>query len=428
MKRSDVGVGIIGFGTIGAGVARAMDANADIIRRNLGFGLNLLKIADIDIKTDRGVRVDKKILTTDYKEVSRNPEISIAVELIGGTRPARGIVEDCLRNGKHVVTANKELISKHGDELLALARENGVRILFEASVGGGIPILTPLLTCLRANRIKKVAGIVNGTTNYILTRMEQSGVDFADALAEAQKKGYAEANPTADVDGFDAMYKIAILTAVAFGRKAAVEEISREGIRGITRRDMNYALELGYRIKLVAVSMETGAGQDVRVHPALVPLSHPLASIHGVLNAVHIEGDPIGVLTFVGEGAGPSATSSAVLGDVIELAEGRAQLLNPSRNHFAAAKKAAKPANRVSSFYMRMIVEDQANVLAKITAILGDKGVSIASLVQKAVIEGDAEIIWLTHPTGEKNLREAVAKVSKLKCVREIPAVFTVME
>ncbi|MFH1539487.1 MAG: homoserine dehydrogenase [bacterium] len=427
MKRRDIGVGLIGFGTIGAGVVGTLAGKRGVIRKNLGFGLKLLKIADVDIETDRGVRVAPKMLTTDYREVSRNPDISIAIELIGGTDPAREIVLDCLRNGKHVVTANKELISKHGPELMREARRNGVCLLFEASVGGGIPILSPLLSCLRANRIRKVVGIVNGTTNYILSRMEQEGTEFEAALREAQERGYAEADPTNDVDGLDPMYKIAILTAVAFGRHVPVGEIPCEGIRHITRRDMCYAMELGYRIKLVAVSQDENGEQDVRVHPTLLPLSHPLASVHGVLNAVYIEGEPVGELMFVGEGAGPDATSSAVVGDVIELAEGRAQLLNPKRNFFEKVSL-VPAARRESAFYMRMIAEDRPNVLAEITAILGARKVSIASVVQKAVIGDGAEIVWLTHPTREKGLRDAVREIMRLDCVRDIPAVINVMD
>lgn len=427
MKRQDVGVGLIGFGTIGAGVVRTLAERRSVIRDSLGFDLKLIKIADIDIETDRGVRVGPKMLTTDYRDVSRNRDVSIAVELIGGTKPAREIVLDCLRNGKHVVTANKELISKHGPELLRAARRNNVCLLFEASVGGGIPILSPLLSCLRANSVRKVVGIVNGTTNYILTQMEREAAEFDEALCEAQERGYAEADPTIDVDGLDPMYKIAILTAVAFGRHVPVDDISREGIRHVTRRDMCYALELGYRIKLVAVSQEVKGGQDVRVHPTLLPLSHPLASVHGVLNAVYVEGEPVGGLMFVGKGAGPDATSSAVVGDVIELAEGRAQMLNPKRNFFRKAEL-IPAAKRKSAFYMRMVAEDRPNVLAEITAILGAKRVSIASVVQKAVIEGDAEIVWLTHPTPEKSLRDAVGRIRRLDCVRDIPAVIHVMD
>ncbi|MEW5947458.1 MAG: homoserine dehydrogenase, partial [bacterium] len=274
-KPDDVGIGLIGFGTIGTGVVRTLTRNRKVIGGSLGFNLNIVKIADVDVATDRGVRVPPSILTTDAAEVTRHPRVGIVIELIGGTTPAREFILDAIRHGKHVVTANKELIAKHGAELIAAAESRGVALRYEASVGGGIPILTPLLTCLRANRVTKITGIVNGTTNYILTRMEQADADFEDALAEAQRKGYAEADPTADVDGFDSAYKIAILTAVAFGRSVPVGRIHREGIRRVTRDDIRYAAELGYRIRLIAVSRAAPDAQDVRVHPALVPAGHP---------------------------------------------------------------------------------------------------------------------------------------------------------
>jgi len=420
------GIGLVGFGTIGTGVVHTLTENRDVISKNLGLSLKLVKIVDIDVKKDRGVKVSPALLSTDYRDATRNPDVQVVIELIGGTHPAREIVEDGLRNGKHVVTANKELISKHGRELHETARRHGVCLLHEASVGGGIPILTPLLTCLKANRIKQVVGIVNGTTNYILTRMEQEGVEFENALKEAQQKGYAEADPTSDVDGYDSAYKIAILTSVAFGKGVRVEQIYREGIRKVTRRDIQYAGELGYRIKLIAVSRATEGGQDVRVHPALLPLSHPLASIHGVLNAVYVEGSPIGSLMFVGEGAGASATSSAVIGDVIEIAEGRAQ--NTGRLRDLYEKTEIVGTEKLSfPFYMRMIVDDKPGVLADITSILSEKCVSISSVVQKARIADKAEIVWLTHPSPEKSVREAVAQIRKLRCVKEIPSVIHVM-
>ncbi len=428
MKENIVNLGLFGFGTIGAGVVRLLDANADVIEEKTGSKLALKKIVDIDTETDRGVELPEGVLSADAADIIDNDDIGIVIELIGGAGVAREIVANALQKGKHVVTANKELIAKHGPELVRLAGQNGVRILFEASVGGGIPVLTPLLGCLRGNRINRVLGIVNGTTNYILTQMEATGADFDVILKEAQELGYAEADPTNDIEGFDAAYKAVILASAAFGKKVDVSSIMREGITKVGMADMEYARELGYTIKLLAVLEDNGAAVDVRVHPCLLPCSHPLASINGVLNAVYLEGDPIGPLMFVGQGAGPSATSSAVIGDVLELlTSGTSAAGGTAWNIFADSELA--PVTSVSNaFYMRLTVSDMPGVLADVGGCLGRLDVSLASVVQKKTDGKSAELVMLTHSVNEGNMAKALEQLKDLKCVETISTALRVFD
>lgn len=422
----NVGVGLFGLGNIGVGVVRTLAANKDVIARNLGFSLNLRRIVDIDITTDRGVAVDPALLSTDRNDILNDTEISIVIELIGGAGIAKTLVEASLNAGKHVVTANKELIAKHGPELAALAAKNGVLLLFEASVGGGIPVLTPLLTCLRANKIDRVLGIVNGTTNYILTQMQDTGAAFGDILKSAQEQGFAEADPTNDIEGFDAAYKTVILCSTAFGKRVDVGDIHREGITRIAACDMENAARMGYTVKLLSVSRDLGDRLDARVHPALVPLSHPLAGIKGVLNAVYIEGRPIGPLMFVGRGAGPDATSSAVLGDVIALAT---DTISKTQADLFRDTPLMPVSECAFPFYIRMNVADRAGVLADVSAILAKHGISIHSVSQhSAAVQGVAEIIWLTHPAPEAEMQSALDAVRGLDCVQSTDAVIRVLD
>ncbi len=426
---TSLSVGLFGFGTIGVGTARLLQTNATIIREKTGKNITLKKIVDIDITTDRGISLPDGTLSTDRADILDDPEISIVIELIGGSGIARELVSQALSKGKHVVTANKELIAKYGDELIALARANNVQLLYEASVGGGIPILTPLLTCLRGNTINRVLGIVNGTTNFILTQMDQLGADFAPTLREAQSRGYAEANPTNDIEGFDTRYKAVILASVAFGKRVSVDDVYKEGITAVSRQEMACARKLGYRIKLLAI-LENGADSiDVRVHPVLIPAEHPLASINGVLNAVYLEGTPIGPLMFVGEGAGPSATSSAIAGDIISLA------VSPSDAPGAGpwdtfSPTPLKPVDHVTNaFYLRMTVEDRPGVLAEISHAFGAAGVSIHSMFQNPTSgTSDVDIVWLTHTTPEGKLNLALDDIRKLPCVRCVASVIRVLD
>jgi homoserine dehydrogenase len=425
VKPKEIVIGLFGFGTIGTGVVNTLNNNADVIMAKTGSKLTIKHIVDIDTR-DRGIDLGGATFGSDRDAILNDDSVSVVIELIGGTGVAREIVTAALKKKKHVVTANKALLACHGPELDALARENGVRIMFEAAVGGGIPIMTPLLACLRANKINKVFGIVNGTTNFILTEMESAGASFGDVLKEAQARGYAEADPTNDIEGFDAAYKATILSTVAFGKFVDVNAVYREGITKISREEMNFAKELGYTIKLLAALENHEDGADVRVHPALLPKTHPLASVNGVLNAVYIEGWPIGPLMFVGEGAGPNATSSAVVGDLIALATGCFDVDVPPSSF---VKSELIPIEKVdNAFYLRMRVEDRPGVLADITKFFGEYKVSIASLVQHLAADGSAHIVWLTHKTNEGNLKKALDGIKKLDCVDDILSIIRVYE
>ncbi len=424
MKTKEVNIGLFGFGTIGAGVLDTLSRNAEVIEGKTGVRLNLKKIVDVETGRDRGVALGGAKLSSERATVLDDDTISVVIELIGGAGAAREIVTEALKKGKHVVTANKELVARHGAELEALARDNGVRLMFEAAVGGGIPILTPLLTCLRANRINRVIGIVNGTTNFILSQMASTGATFGDILTEAQSRGYAEADPTNDIEGYDAAYKATILAAAAFGKHVDVSKVFREGISRVSREEMDCASSLGYTIKLLVVIENHDTGADVRVHPALLLKKHPIASVNGVLNAVYIEGKPIGPLMFVGEGAGPAATSSAVVGDVIALATGCFDTAPPPPTFVRAD---LVPIEKVdNAFYLRMKVEDRPGALAEISRCFGDHSVSIASLVQRPGEGGRAEIVWLTHVTNEGNLKKALDRIRTLECVDDIVSIIRV--
>ena len=315
-----INIGLIGFGVVGSGAVKILRDNEGNISRKVGSRLEIKRIADLDITTPRPVEVDKAILTTNASDIIDDPEIDIVIETIGGLKPAGDFIRRSLRAGKSVVTANKELIAKEGSTILPLAAELGRDFMFEASVGGGIPIISPLKCSLAGNEIIEIKGIVNGTTNYILTKMMQEGLSFETALAQAQAKGYAEADPTADVEGHDAAYKIAILSSIAFTSRVDVARVYHEGITSITADDMKFAGELGYAIKLLAIGKVRDGGMLVRVHPAFVPKSHPLASVSGVFNGIYVKGDAVGDVMFYGPGAGSLAAGSAVVGDVIDVA------------------------------------------------------------------------------------------------------------
>jgi len=419
--KPQINIGIIGFGTVGTGALKALLENKSEIERKVGSRLEVVQIADLDIATERPVKFDKSILTTDVNQVLDNPDVDIVVELIGGVHPAKEFILRALRNGKHVVTANKELIAKEGAEILDEASKRGLDFCFEGSVGGGIPIVRPLKTCLAANKIQEVMGIVNGTTNYILTKMTNEGRDFAEALAQAQKAGYAEADPTSDIEGHDAKYKIAILASIAFTSRVNVDDIYSEGITKVSRRDIEYARELGYVIKLLAIAKRNGEKIQIRVHPTLIPSAHPLASVNDVYNAVHVRGDFVQDVMFYGRGAGSLPTGSAVVGDVIEIARninfnagGRLPCTCFDRREVQAMDAV------VTKCYIRMLVTDHPGVLASIAKVFGDNDVSIASVMQKDLRGDNAEIVMVTHGVAERNFRRAIESIEKLPEVAEI--------
>lgn len=422
-KQKSIGVGIIGMGVVGSGVAKALMEKKRAIAEELGFSLSLKKILIRDIAKQRSVKVNPSVLTLDVQDVVADPEIDIVVELMGGETPALDYIKQSLSNHKYVVTANKEVIAKHGTELLELAQENGVGILYEASVGGGIPLLMPLRKGLQANRISAVYAIINGTTNYILTKMSKEGTGFSLALKQAQELGYAETDATNDVEGVDAAYKLAILAMVAFRNTIDLRDVYYEGITRITEHDFRHAKELGYEIKLLAIAKEEDGCIEMRVHPVFIPADSLLAEVDGVYNAVQIEGDLAGKVIFYGRGAGASPTSSAIIADVIASAQsivtGKKHL---PRNRFPKPKSIRRISEVETRYYIRMIVADRPGVLAQITKTLGDLSISISSVIQKEVDAETqtAEIVIMTHPAREKAMQQSLKEMKELPTVKEI--------
>jgi homoserine dehydrogenase len=412
---------MIGLGTVGCGALRVLLENKAEIERKIGSRLEVIKIADLDTTTERPVKFDKSILTTDVSEVLDNPDVDIVIELIGGVRPAKQFILRALRNGKHVVTANKELIAKEGSEILAEADSRHLDFYFEGSVGGGIPIIRPMKACLAANKILEIMGIVNGTTNYILTRMANEGCDFADVLAEAQKAGYAEADPTSDIEGYDAKYKIAILASIAFTSHVNVGSIYSEGITKVSSYDIDYARELGYVIKLLAIAKRVGEKMEIRVHPTFIPIAHPLAAVNDVYNGIFVRGDFVQDVMFYGRGAGSLPTGSAVAGDVIDIARN----INYNSNGRIPCtcydnRELLSMDDVETKYYIRMLVDDRPNVLASIASVFGEHGVSIASVEQNSVRGDKAEIVMVTHRIRESNFRSAIKLIEELPVVSEI--------
>ena len=424
-----INIGIIGFGIVGSGAVKILVDNGKAISRKVGSNLRIKRICDLDITTPRPVAVDKGILTTNADDIINDPEIDIVVETIGGLKPAGDFIRRSLRAGKNVVTANKELIAKEGATLLPLAAELKKDFLFEASVGGGIPIIGPLKSCLAGNEILEIKGIVNGTTNYILSRMKDEGLGFDEVLKIAQEKGYAEADPTADVGGHDAAYKISILGSIAFTSRVDVTKVYREGITAITAEDMKYADELGYVIKLLAIAKAMDGATLVRVHPAFVPKTHPLANVNGVFNGIYVKGDAVGEVMFYGPGAGSAAAGSAVVSDIIDIAR------NIDHNSTARIGCTCFDKREMLSMdsvtgknYVRILAEDKPRVLAAIATEFANHDVSIESVLQKARPESVAEIVWLTHEAAEPNVREALDSIRNLPVVKEISSWIRVEE
>jgi homoserine dehydrogenase len=423
-----IGVGLVGLGTVGSGVVEILNRHRADFARRAGVEIELVRYADRDQGRAAALGLDPAAFTTDAAELIADPRVDVVIELIGGTGAAKQVVLDALRAGKSVVTANKALMASSGQEVMDAAAAAGVDIMFEASVGGGIPIIGPLKHSLVSNEIVAVAGIVNGTTNYMLTRMADDGLDYATALAEAQGKGFAEADPTADVDGHDAAAKIAILASIAFNSRVTVDKVPVEGIRGITPVDIAYADEMGYAIKLMAIARRAEGGIDVRVHPTMIPRSHPLASVSGVYNAIYVTGDAVGETMFFGEGAGSLPAASAVVGDVIEVARhirsGCLNLVGCTCNEQLAVRDIAQ---LETGYFIRFAVADKPGVLAAVASKFGDHGVSIASVIQKRVCEsGDAEIVYVTHLAAEGSVRAALAEIAALDVVTEVSSVIRV--
>jgi homoserine dehydrogenase len=422
-----INVGILGLGTVGGGTFQLLSRNADLIRHRAGCEIRVTRIATRSVKKGEVWGASPEIVSTDVEALLNDPEIDIIAEMIGGVEPARDYVLRALQSGKSVVTANKELIAKHGPQLRAAAEEAHVDLLFEGSVGGGIPLIKPLRESLAGNQVSELMGIVNGTTNFILTKMTREKSDFGDVLAQAQALGYAEADPTADVDGFDAAYKLAILAGIAFDTPVDIEDIHREGIRGVSARDIEYASELGFVIKLIALARlsEEGALQ-LRVHPTLLPENHPLANVSDAFNAVFVRGDAVGDVMFYGRGAGDGPTGSAVVGDIIEAAKNKCRGVR-NVDYAPSQKRRMDDFSQVKTrFCVRMQVGDLPGTIARIAGVFGDENVSIESIVQKHTDGTFAEIFWLTHLTQQSAMNASLAKFEQLDVVREVSSVLRV--
>jgi homoserine dehydrogenase len=421
-------VGVIGFGTIGTGVVRVLLKDKALISARAGCEINLKKVAELHPTEKAGIDFSRFEMVGDAAGVLNDDDIDLVVEVIGGVNPAKDFVETALRNKKHVVTANKELMAKCGKGLISLAKENKVNLYFEASAGGGVPIINALSSSLAANPFEKIYGILNGTTNYILTEMHDKGADFDEVLKEAQALGFAEADPSADVDGDDVVYKLSILGAIAFDSYFDYRDIYKQGITGISIRDIEIAKEFGHVIKLLAIGVALDDQRvDLRVHPVMVPASHPLASVSGSFNAVFVEGENVGETMFYGRGAGELPTASAIVGDIIHIARtayvhGTSRALN-----FGQKKKTVLPIGEVvSSYFLRLRAADEPGVLAEISKAFGDNRVSIRSVQQQDYPDADAEIIIITHSVKESAMQKATAQVEKLSAVSEVCALIRV--
>ena len=421
-----VRVGILGCGHVGSALVRLIHDHADVIEARAGVPLEVARVAVANLAKARDLPLPARTFTDDATSVVGDPDVDIVVEVIGGIEPARTLIVEALMSGKPVVTANKELIAAHGRELFETAEGAGVDLLFEASVGGGIPLIRPLRESLAGDRIRRVMGIVNGTTNYILTAMTDGGASFADALAEAQRLGFAESDPTADVEGFDAAAKAAILAGLAFHTRVRLADVYREGITGITADDIASARDLGYVVKLLAIAEDFDGEIAVRVHPAMVPVHHPLASVRDSFNAVFIEGDAVGELMLYGRGAGGAPTASAVLGDLVDAAKN----LVEGRKGATVGTMAARPIRAIedveSQFYLQMEVADRPGVLHAITGEFGRREVSVRSMQQRGIGE-NARLIFITHKAREADLRDAVEAARQLEPVHRIGSVLRVI-
>jgi len=423
-----INVGIIGFGTVGTGTAKILLKNKNILAQRAGFKVNLKKISDLNITKDRGIKLPKGILTKDANEILNDPNIDVVVELIGGIRPAKDFILKAIRNKKHVVTANKALIATEGNEILAKAEKHGVSVGFEASVAGGIPIIKVIREGLIANRILAVYGIINGTSNYILTKMTDEGVEFSDALREAQRLGYAEADPTFDIEGIDSAHKLAILASLSYGIPFLYSDVYKEGITRITARDIVFAGELGYKIKLLAIAKVSDGKVELRVHPTMVPKDYLISKVDGVFNAVYIRGDAVGDTLYYGRGAGDMPTGSAVVSDIVDI--GKKIMMHDTGYKIQDKNRASGIVHRASPFkikkmedienmyYFRFSAYDKPGVLSKISGILGKYNISIVSVIQQGRKTGGAvPLIVLTHTAKEKDVMNAVREIDKLSVV-----------
>jgi homoserine dehydrogenase len=429
----EINIGLLGCGTVGTGVAKILIENRDLIRSRVGTTLNLRRVADIDLKTDRGIRFDEGVFISDAYKIVDDPEIDIIVEMIGGEGVAMDLILRAIDNNKQVVTANKALLANHGNSIFKAAAKKGVDLAFEASVGGCMPIIKSLRESLVGNHVKSMAGILNGTCNYILSRSTDDGSSFEDVLAEAQEKGFAEADPTLDVEGIDTAHKLAILASLAYGMEINFKDIYIEGISNITPLDIDFAGQFGYRIKLLAISKDTGHAVDARVHPTMIPFDNLLSSVNGVLNAITITGDAVGDVILYGHGAGMMPAASAAISDSVDIARnllsgasGRVPLLSYQMGNIR--KIPIMPVDEIlTHYYFRFAAVDRPGVLSKISGILGDLGISIKSVHQKGrKTKGPVPIVMLTHLAKEADVQKAMAKITDLAVVKDRPVLIRI--
>ncbi len=424
--KTRIGVGLIGFGTVGAGVVRILLQNASLIQRRVGVPLELVRVADLDVTRDRGVTLSPGILTTDARDVLDDPAIDVVLELIGGYGVAKQVILDAMARGKHVVTANKALLAVHGEEIFEAAARHHVDLGFEASVGGGIPVIRALTEGLAANTILSIYGIINGTSNYILSRMTSQGHGFQEVLAESQRAGYAEADPTFDVEGIDSAHKLSIMVSLAYGTPVNVKEVYTEGISHLAPLDITYAKEFGYTIKLLGIAKFSDGEVEARVHPTMIPSSSPIAQVDGVYNAIQLVGDAVADIVLYGQGAGAMPTGSAVVSDVIAIAR---NLLTGSTGRVPPASfqqdqrrpLRIRPMEEITSlYYMRFMVLDEPGVLSKISGVLGDHRISISSVIQQGRKEGQTvPVVIMTHRASERNVQAALREIDPMAFVSE---------
>jgi homoserine dehydrogenase len=420
----EIHVGLIGWGTVGSGVVKILQENGPLIERRLGSRIVLKRIADIDLETERAVKVNRDILTNRADEVIGDPEIDIVLELIGGEEPARSYILEAFKRGKHVITANKALLATHLDEFCRVAHQCNVDLNFEAAVGGGIPIIRALKEGFVAERIEAIFGILNGTSNYILSTMSNEGGEFTEVLRQAQAKGYAEMDPRLDIEGIDAAHKLAILIKLAFGAKVPFEDIFTEGISNITPLDIQFGREFGYTIKLLAIAKTAGETIEARVHPTMLPSDHLLSTVDGVFNAIFLKGNAVGETLFFGQGAGMMATGSAVVSDLIEL--GR-NILKGTRERvptlsfqgaYIKEMRIKDIEDIVRPYYMRFSAQDRPGVLSKISGVLGKNEISIASVIQKGRGVSEAvPVVMMTHEARERNVRRALREIDEMDVI-----------
>ncbi|SNS78418.1 homoserine dehydrogenase [Anaerovirgula multivorans] len=416
-----VKIALLGIGTVGGGVWEIFQTNKEEISNNCGCQIEVAKILVKDPAKKRDGSIPQHLFTSNFDDIIKDKEIDMVVEVMGGIEPAKQYILTAIGEGKHIVTANKALLANHGDELLEAAKNKGVKLYYEASVAGGIPIIHAIKESLAGNKIQQIMGILNGTTNYILTKMTKDKVDFSEVLKEAQDKGYAEADPTADVEGYDAAHKLTVLASLAFGASVEFQEVYREGISKITPIDIEYAQELGYAIKLLAIGKEKEGVMELRVHPTFIPESHPLASVNDSFNAVFVKGNAVGDLMFYGRGAGDLPTGSAVVGDIIAIVK---DIENVKINGYYAHKKLEKKVKPMGhtegEYYIRLIVKDKPGVLGAIASLFGKNNVSISSVIQKGEGIPEVSLVFITHFTKEENVQAAINEITNFQAVVEL--------